>query len=81
MLAFYGIIAGVNRTNVVLDRNGFASFIYFTMPRWIALMHYSATISVTVMFFCFVYFFTYYKHYKISIFAKFLLILTIALGT
>ena len=80
ILSFYGIIAGVNRTNVVLGKNGFVSFIYFTMisntlamlsaaftipfavdgirkkrftmPRWIALMHYSATISVTVMFFC-----------------------------
>lgn len=80
MLGFYGIIAGVNRTNVVLGKNGFVSFIYFTMiantlaalsatftipfavegirkkrftlPRWIALMHYSAAISVTVMLSC-----------------------------
>ena len=80
ILSFYGIIAGVNRTNVVLGKNGFVSFIYFTMisntlamlsaaftipfavdgirkkrftlPRWIALMHYSAAISVTVMLLC-----------------------------
>ena len=85
IISFYGIIAGVNKTNVVLSKNGFFSFIYFTMisntlamlsaaftipfavegirkkrftlPRWIALMHYSATISVTVMLFsviCFI---------------------------
>ena len=80
ILAFYGIIAGVNKMNVVLGKNGFFSFIYFTMisntlamlsaaftipfavegirkkrftlPKWIALMHYSATISVTVMLLC-----------------------------
>ena len=80
ILSFYGIIAGVNRMSFVFGKNGFVSFIYFTMisntlamlsaaftipfavdgirkkrftmPRWIALMHYSATISVTVMFFC-----------------------------
>ena len=80
MLGFYGIIAGVNKMNVVLGKNGFLSFIYFTMisntlamlsaaftipfavdgirkkrftlPRWIALMHYSAAISVTVMLLC-----------------------------
>ena len=31
ILAFYGIIAGVNRTNTVLHENGFMSFIYYTM--------------------------------------------------
>ena len=31
ILAFYGIIEGVNRTNTVLHENGFLSFIYFTM--------------------------------------------------
>lgn len=80
ILSFYGIIAGVNKTNTVLKKNGFLSFTYFTMisntlamlsaaftipfavegirkkrftlPRWIALMHYSAAICVTIMFFC-----------------------------
>ncbi|MBQ7718385.1 MAG: hypothetical protein IJT38_03720 [Clostridia bacterium] len=80
ILAFYGMIAGVNKTNVVLGKDGFLSFIYFTMiantlamlsaaftipfavegmrkkrftlPRWIALMHYSATVSVTIMMLC-----------------------------
>ena len=80
IISFYGIIAGVNKMNVVLGKNGFFSFIYFTMisntlamlsaaftipfavegirkkrftlPKWIALMHYSATISVTVMLLC-----------------------------
>ena len=80
IIAFYGIIAGVNKTNIDLGKNGFLSFIYFTMisntlamlsaaftipfavegirkkrftlPKWIALMHYSATISVTVMLLC-----------------------------
>ena len=80
ILAFYGIIAGVNKTNIDLGKNGFLSFIYFTMisntlamlsaaftipfavegirkkrftlPKWIALMHYSATISVTIMLLC-----------------------------
>ena len=31
ILAFYGIIAGVNRMNTVIGKNGFASFTYFTM--------------------------------------------------
>ena len=31
MLAFYGIIASVNKTNTVLQENGFRSFIYYTM--------------------------------------------------
>ena len=80
ILSFYGIIAGVNKTNIELGKNGFLSFIYFTMisntlamlsaaftipfavegirkkrftlPRWIALMHYSATVSVTIMLLC-----------------------------
>lgn len=84
ILSFCGIIAGVNKTNVVLGKNGFLSFVYFTMisntlamlsaaftipfsvegirkkrftlPRWIALMHYSAAVSVTVMFFCVIFF-------------------------
>ena len=80
MLGFYGIIAGVNKMDVVVGKNGFLSFIYFTMiantlaivsaaftipfavegirkkrftlPKWIALMHYSAAVSVTVTLFC-----------------------------
>ena len=31
MLAFFGIIEGVNRTITVLKENGFVSFIYYTM--------------------------------------------------
>ncbi len=84
ILAFCGIIAGVNRTNVELGKNGFLSFIYFTMisntlamlsaaftipfavegirkkrftlPRWMALMHYAAAISVAVMMFCVIFY-------------------------
>lgn len=80
ILAFCGIIAGVNRTNTLLNENGFRAFIYFTMlsnlfaalssaflfpfavegirrmrfvlPKWVALLHFSATVSimVTMMF-------------------------------
>ena len=31
MLAFFGVIEGVNRTTTVLKENGFASFVYYTM--------------------------------------------------
>ncbi|MBQ7172417.1 MAG: hypothetical protein IJR89_09105 [Clostridia bacterium] len=76
ILAFYGIIEGVNRTNTVLHKNGFTSFIYYTMisnafaalsaafvfpfaiegirekrfimPKWTALLHYMATVSIAV---------------------------------
>ncbi len=76
ILAFYGIIAGVNRTASVYHRNGFSSFIYYTMlsntfaalsaafvfpfavegirrkrftlPRWVAVMHYTATVTITI---------------------------------
>lgn len=76
-LSFYGIVAGVIRTIEYLGRNGFASFIYYTMlsnllaalsvafvipfavegvrnrrftlPRWVAVMHYLAACSIAVM--------------------------------
>ena len=76
LLAFYGIVAGVNRMNVVSHGNGFRSFIYYTMisnvfaalsaafvfpfavegirkkrfiiPKWAALIHFSATVSIAV---------------------------------
>ena len=77
MLAFFGIIEGVNRTITVLKENGFVSFIYYTMvsntlaalavafvfpftvegirrkrfilPEWVAVIHYLAATSITIM--------------------------------
>lgn len=77
MFSFYGIVSGINRTIVVMGKNGFVSFIFFTMisntiaalsaaftipfavegirkkrftlPGWIAVMHYSATVSVAII--------------------------------
>jgi len=76
ILAFYGIIEGVNKTTIVLHENGFMSFIYYTMvsnafaalsaafvfpfavegvrkkrfilPKWVALMHFTATVTIAV---------------------------------
>ena len=76
ILAFYGVIASVNRTNTVRHENVFRSFIYYTMvsnvlaalsaafvfpfavegvrrkrfviPKWVSLMHFTATTSITV---------------------------------
>ncbi len=76
-LSFYGIIAGVNRTVSLLHRDGFTSFIYYTMlsnalaalsaafvfpytvegirrkrfalPRWVAVTHYTAAVSISFM--------------------------------
>ena len=76
MLAFYGVIAGVNRTVEVYHENGFTSFIFFTMlsntfaalsaafvfpytvegvrkkrftlPKWVSVVHYMATVSITI---------------------------------
>ena len=75
-LAFYGIIAGVNKTITVLHEDGFVSFIYYTMisntlaalsmafvfpyaidgirkkrftpPKWVAVLHYMVTTSITI---------------------------------
>ena len=75
-LAFYGIIAGVIRTIDVLHKDGFVSFIYYTMitntlaalsmafvfpyaidgirkkrftlPRWVAVLHYMVTTSIPI---------------------------------
>ena len=44
-LAFYGIIAGVNKTNTVLHENGFKSFIYYTM-----LSNALAALSAAIVF-------------------------------
>ena len=77
ILAFYGIIEGVNQTWRKLHENAFFSFIYFTMisntlatlsvsfilpfavegvrkkrfilPRWVAVFHYIATVSVVIV--------------------------------
>lgn len=76
-LSFYGIIAGVMKTINSLGKNGFFSFIYYTMisntlaavsvtfivpfavegirkkrftlPRWAAVGHYIATVSIAIM--------------------------------
>lgn len=76
ILAFYGIIEGVNKTTIILQENGFMSFIYYTMvsnafaalsaafvfpfavegvrkkrfilPRWAALIHFTATVTIAV---------------------------------
>ena len=76
LLAFYGIIAGVNKMIAVYHENGFMSFIYYTMlsnlfaalsaafvlpysvegirrkrfvlPEWVSVMHYMATVSITI---------------------------------